>query len=254
MGERKVLNKYFPPDFDPNKLPKGKRSIDNYMKVRMMMAMSVQCQTCGVFIYKGTKFNMRKEDVIGEDYLGIHIYRFYFRCPHCSSEITFKTDPMNSDYIVEHGAQRTTEPLKKYEAEIIRHKINREQEEAVDAMKALENRTHDSKQEIDILADIEKMRLTRGRQDKLGLELALSAIRNSRMKDESAYDQKEFKKMLDEQARLIRQCWKENELKHDLKMHITKRNRDINEPYKQESQISDSRIKTLKPVIIVKKA
>lgn len=79
----------------------------------MMMAMSVQCETCGSFIYKGTKFNMRKEDVLGEDYLGIQIFRFYFRCPNCSSEITFKTDPKNSDYIVEHGAHRTAEPWKK---------------------------------------------------------------------------------------------------------------------------------------------
>jgi len=109
MGERKVLNKYFPPDFDPAKLPKGKCEFEENMKVRMMMAMNVQCQTCGVFIYKGTKFNMSKENVIGENYLGIQIYRFYFRCPHCSCEITFKTDPKNSDYEVEHGAKRTLE-------------------------------------------------------------------------------------------------------------------------------------------------
>merc|ERR1711998_511821 len=117
-GERKVLNKYFPPDFDPAKLPKRKRSMDNYMKVRMMMAMSVQCRTCGVFISKGTKFNMRKEDVIGEDYLGIGIYRFYFKCPQCSTGITFKTDPMINDYVMEHGAHRTAEPLRKQEVEL----------------------------------------------------------------------------------------------------------------------------------------
>merc|ERR1712146_739178 len=78
----------------------------------MMMAMSVQCHSCGIFIYKGTKFNMRKEDVLGENYLGLQIYRFYFRCPQCASEITFKTDPKKSDYVVEHGAHRTSEPMK----------------------------------------------------------------------------------------------------------------------------------------------
>eukprot|EP00747_Dinoflagellata_sp_TGD_P160545 gnl/TRDRNA2_/TRDRNA2_177993_c0_seq2.p1 gnl/TRDRNA2_/TRDRNA2_177993_c0~~gnl/TRDRNA2_/TRDRNA2_177993_c0_seq2.p1 ORF type:complete len:296 (-),score=-0.72 gnl/TRDRNA2_/TRDRNA2_177993_c0_seq2:181-1068(-) len=117
MGERKVLNKYFPPDFDPSKLPKWKYTSDNFMKVRMMMAMTVQCTVCGVFIHKGTKFNMRKEDVLGEDYLGIQIYRFYFKCPRCSSEITFKTDPKNHDYSVEYGANRTFELRRNEELE-----------------------------------------------------------------------------------------------------------------------------------------
>ena len=66
-----MLNKYYPPDFDPAKLPRGKRPEHNSMKVRMMLPMSVQCQTCGTFMYKGTKFNMKKEDVDNETYLGI---------------------------------------------------------------------------------------------------------------------------------------------------------------------------------------
>jgi len=35
----------------------------------MMLPMSVRCNTCGNFMYKGTKFNCRMEDVQGENYL-----------------------------------------------------------------------------------------------------------------------------------------------------------------------------------------
>ena len=84
MGERKVLNKYFPPDFDPAKLPKGKRPKDNTMKVRMMLPMSIRCSPCGHYMYKGTKFNTTKEDVAGETYLGIQIFRHVYTAAHCA--------------------------------------------------------------------------------------------------------------------------------------------------------------------------
>ena len=44
-----------------------------------MAPFSMRCNTCGEYIYKGKKFNARKETVEGEDYHGIKIFRFYIK-------------------------------------------------------------------------------------------------------------------------------------------------------------------------------
>jgi hypothetical protein len=136
--------RYFPPDFDPADLPKGQRSKDNAMKVRMMLPMTVRCTTCGEFMYKGTKFNCKKEDVAGEKYLGLQIFRFYMHCRKCSAEITYVTDPQNLDYKVEHGASRNFEVWKQEQSveEALKSKRAAEDE---DKLKRIENKTADAK-------------------------------------------------------------------------------------------------------------
>ncbi|XP_015685868.1 splicing factor YJU2-like, partial [Protobothrops mucrosquamatus] len=90
MSERKVLNKYYPPDFDPSKIPKLKLPKDRQYVVRLMAPFNMRCKTCGEYIYKGKKFNARKETVQNECYLGLPIFRFYIKCTRCLAEITFK--------------------------------------------------------------------------------------------------------------------------------------------------------------------
>lgn len=58
MAERKVLNKYFPPDFDPSKIPRRKIEKEAQQKVRLMTPFSMRCSTCGEYIGKGKKFNV----------------------------------------------------------------------------------------------------------------------------------------------------------------------------------------------------
>lgn len=53
--------------------------------------------------------------MVGEDYLGIRIFRFYFHCKNCGAEISMKTDPKNSDYAMEQGATRNYEPWREKE-------------------------------------------------------------------------------------------------------------------------------------------
>jgi len=167
MSERKVINKYYPPDFDPSKLPKGERPKNGQVTVRMMMPMSVRCLVCGEFIYKGKKFNSKKETVLDEEYCGVKVFRLYMKCPNCNSEFTIKTDPKNSDYIAEHGCSRNFEPWREKEAIVEEVKKKREEEEEGDAMKALENRTMDSKVEMDIIDALEEIKTLNARNSKI---------------------------------------------------------------------------------------
>ena len=158
MSERKVLNKYYPPDFDPAKLPKLNIEKNRQYVVRLMAPFTMRCLTCGNYIYKGKKFNSRKEDAVGQKYLGIQIYRFYIRCPQCLSEICFKTDPENTDYAVETGAYRTFQAERIAELEEERLREEKEEEEANNPMLALENRTKESRREMDVLDALEEIR------------------------------------------------------------------------------------------------
>ena len=52
MSERKVLNKYYPPDFDPSKIPKSKEPRNKTFCIRLMAPCNMRCTTCGEYIYK----------------------------------------------------------------------------------------------------------------------------------------------------------------------------------------------------------
>ena len=208
MGERKVLNKYYPPDFDPAKLPRGKRARDEQMKVRMMLPMSVRCNTCGNFMYKGTKFNTRMENVETENYLGIKVFRFYWRCTGCAAEFTIKTDPKNSDYSMEHGATRNYEPWREKEVVAAQTVQQREEEERGNAMKALENRTLDSKREMDIVQALDEQRSLNARHEQVTADQALAALKRTAEGLESTDldpdDEVVIKRMLAQQGGFVR--------------------------------------------------
>ncbi|KAK4887217.1 hypothetical protein RN001_003488 [Aquatica leii] len=175
MSERKVLNKYYPPDFDPSKIPRMKLPKNRQYTVRLMAPFNMRCKTCGEYIYKGKKFNARKEDVENEDYLGIRIYRFYIKCTRCLQEISFKTDPRNTDYEIEAGATRNFMALKLAEEQAIREEEEEKEEEQNNPMKLLENRTKQSKNEIELLESLEELKDLNRRQRAVDYDSMLLA-------------------------------------------------------------------------------
>ena len=181
MSERKVLTKYYPPEFDPSKIartpkhlrPTGPKTIP----VRLMAPYSMKCTSCGEYIYKGRKFNARKETT-DEKYLTITIYRFYIRCTRCSSEITFKTDPKNMDYTSERGANRNFESWRDAESSELKEtdeerldRLGREEadeEENADrnAMEELEEKMEESKREMQVADALDEIRQRNARIER----------------------------------------------------------------------------------------
>ena len=135
-----------------------------------MLPMSIQCQNCGEYIHKGKKFNGRKEEAKGEEYLGIKVWRFYLKCTTCLAELTFKTDPKRNDYTVENGATRNFEPWRQRNTEEELEKAKKAREEMGDNMKVLENRTEASKREMDLQDVIEEVKELNARAAQLTTE------------------------------------------------------------------------------------
>ncbi|KAJ2950729.1 hypothetical protein O0L34_g8990 [Tuta absoluta] len=191
MSERKVLNKYYPPDFDPSKIPRMKLAKNRQYTVRLMAPFNMRCATCGEYIYKGKKFNARKEDVENEDYLGIRIYRFYIKCTRCLQEISFKTDPKNTDYEIEAGATRNFMALKLAEEQAKREEDEQKEEEANNPMKLLEYRTEQSRQEIEVLEGLEELKELKRRERTVDYEGLLQQYKPESAEERRAREERE---------------------------------------------------------------
>lgn len=176
MSERKVLNKYIPPDFDPSQLKRVKnkdRTGPKLQTVRLMTPFSMRCNTCGEYIYKGKKFNARKEDTL-ETYGTIKILRFHIKCTKCSASITFRTDPRNHDYQADSGAKRTVEPQREAAAKEGDDETELDRlDEEENAMETLETKFMDQKKDMEIADALDEIRARNYRHSKFGVEKLL---------------------------------------------------------------------------------
>lgn len=212
MSERKVLNKYYPPDFDPSKIPRRKMPKDKQELIRLMAPFSMRCKACGEYIYAGKKFNGRKETVQGQEYYGIKIFRFYIKCPMCSSEITFKTDPKNADYTVEHGVTRNFEPWREGKgedeaADPLAHIMAEEglegSDDEEDPMKALEKRQADAQREMEVMDALQDIRTRNARLARVDTADVISRL-EEKGKSKLSAEEEEQRRLEEEDEVLVR--------------------------------------------------
>ncbi|KAJ2502516.1 Pre-mRNA-splicing factor cwf16 [Coemansia sp. RSA 1972] len=201
MSERKVLNKYYPPDFDPAKIPRLRLGKSRQIKVRLVAPFAMRCATCGQWIGKGTKFNARKELVPSESFHTIPIYRFYIRCQRCAAEITFKTDPANNNYVAEHGAQRNFEPWREQQA-INEQAEEERKEEENNAMLKLESRTEQSRREMEVMDALDEVRVLNARGERAGDD-AVRVVREKAEREKRSREEEEEEEDEEEARRVF---------------------------------------------------
>ena len=154
----------------------------------------MKCTHCGEFIYKGRKFNARKETT-EEKYYNIAVFRFYIRCTRCSGEITFKTDPKNMDYESERGAKRNFEPwreakLNQETEEETLDRIEREEAER-DAMKELEAKTVDAKVDMAVEDALLELQSRNARLEKADKDVVPADVQPDPADDERRRQEEE---------------------------------------------------------------
>lgn len=107
------------------------------------------------------------------DHLGLRIYRFYIKCTACLSEISFRTDPANTDYVLEAGANRNFEALSKAEKQAEAEEKAHQEELKNNPMKMLEERTEASKNEMERMEALEELQELNKRNVKIDYDSML---------------------------------------------------------------------------------
>lgn len=171
MADNKLMNRYYPPDFDPSKLLPVKairpRSTagPKSMSIRMMLPFTMRCDHCGEYLYIATKFNSRCSKA-GTTPLGLNAYRFHGKCKHCSGEFVFRTDPESSDYVLESGGTRSYEAMKDADFAEAEAAKARADAEGVDDSVALENKIYDTAAEMRRIEELGDLRAINKREAK----------------------------------------------------------------------------------------
>uniref|UniRef100_A0A8C9NGK0 Uncharacterized protein n=1 Tax=Serinus canaria TaxID=9135 RepID=A0A8C9NGK0_SERCA len=187
MSERKVLNKYYPPDFDPAKIPKLKLPKDRQYVVRLM-----------------APFNMSatgRDTPLSQSFITLPIKTFFPGSILGFPAAPPQTDPENTDYTMEHGATRNFQAEKLLEEEEKRMQKEREEEELNNPMKVLENRTKDSKLEMEVLENLQELKELNQRQANVDFEAMLKQykeLEEEQRRKEQEEDEQEMKAMLEQ--------------------------------------------------------
>ncbi|PVD23274.1 hypothetical protein C0Q70_16540 [Pomacea canaliculata] len=172
VGERKGVNKYYPPDYDPSKgslnkwigqhplRDRARKIHKGILVIRFEMPYNIWCNGCNNHIGMGVRYNAEKSKV--GNYYTTPIYKFRMKCHLCDNYFEIQTDPKNHDYVILEGARRKEQRWDPKENEqIVPEDKGTQKKLATDPMYKLEHGSDDQyrgKSSVPSIAQIEDMR------------------------------------------------------------------------------------------------
>nr|XP_039264980.1 coiled-coil domain-containing protein 130-like [Styela clava] len=163
MGERKGVNKYYPPDFDYKKhgsldkyhnshplRERAKKLGEGILIIRFEMPYNIWCNGCNKHIGMGVRYNSEKIKV--GNYYTTPVYKFKMKCHLCPQYFEIQTDPANCEYVILSGARRKEERWNAKDNEQIEMTDHLDKKKlATDAMFKLEHNVKDQKKLINAI-------------------------------------------------------------------------------------------------------
>lgn len=184
MSERKAINKYYPPDYDPRKVTKAKKPAK--IRVTLMAPFSMRCSTCDEYISSSRKFNATKGNT-GDSYMGVKIERFTLLCPMCNAKIIIRTDPQNSGFQLESGAmrnfQKKVKPSKVETTEQTLERLIEESKEDSKYQEMKESRKKDPFAKNQVEDNLELKLQEQQRQNEIKEDLEYLKARNAKIQE-----------------------------------------------------------------------
>lgn len=174
MADRKAINKYYPPDWDPSKgsvnrykkshpLRDRARKIDQgILVVRFEMPFNVWCLKCNNHIGMGVRYNAEKSKV--GSYYTSPIHQFRMKCHLCDNYFVIQSEPSKFDYTIISGARRQISQNRDEVEDLEQFSIDSEAEtkkKMTDAMFRLEKKVEDklrSESQLPGLHELKKWR------------------------------------------------------------------------------------------------
>jgi coiled-coil domain-containing protein 130 len=169
MAERKAVNKYYPPEWEPkhgsiNKFmgshplrDRARKLGQGIMIIRFEMPFNIWCGGCGEHIGRGVRYNAEKKHI--GNYFSTKIWNFRMRCHLCSNWIEINTDPEHCDYVVVSGGRRKIETFEPTDEDQVIQLKDKEEAKKLeeDPFYKLEHATEDKRKATETVPVIERL-------------------------------------------------------------------------------------------------